>query len=43
MIADVAFQHTNWIIAFATAIAIPTVLIGSTLTMLWLNAKDERG
>jgi hypothetical protein len=43
MMADVAFQHTNWIIAFATAIAIPTVLIGSTLTMLWLNAKDGRG
>lgn len=40
---DLALQHTNWIIAFSTAIAIPAILIGSTLTMLWLNAKDRRG
>jgi hypothetical protein len=42
MATDVAIQHSNWVITFLTAVAIPLAFCGATLLMLWLDARGKK-
>jgi hypothetical protein len=44
MTAELAVQHSDWMFGAMTAIAvaIPLILGGATMTMLWLNGRDKK-